>query len=98
MGAISLLLPAGILLVREGTLDPKGASKYRALAARDAEALRAAAIADEIALLTLVICITGLMALLEWQSLFPSGRDYLALAAQAGASRGRFSRRDSRRC
>lgn len=74
IGAFSLFLPAGILLVREGALDPKYASKYRLLAVAAGPAgLRAAAIADELALVTLLICVTGLMALLEWQSLFPAG-------------------------
>jgi hypothetical protein len=82
IGAFSLFLPAGLLLVREGTIDSKYASKYRLLSMLGApESLRAAAIADEVALLTLLVCVTGLIALLEWQSLFPSGLDYLALAS-----------------
>ncbi len=92
VGAVSLLLPAGILLVREGYLDPRAAMKYRALAAH-AATLRAAAIADELSLMTLVFCITGLVALLEWQSLFPSGRDYLALAGKPIRSRQIFAAR-----
>ncbi|MDR3699259.1 MAG: hypothetical protein P4L56_06455 [Candidatus Sulfopaludibacter sp.] len=92
VGAISLLLPAGILLIREGYLDPQAAAKYRALAGH-AEALRAATIADELSLVTLVFCITGLVALLEWQSLFPSGRDYLALAGKPILSRQIFTAR-----
>jgi len=91
IGAFSLFLPAGILLVREGALDPKYASKYRLLAmAAGPAGVRAAAIADELALVTLLICVTGLMALLEWQSLFPSGRDYLALASLPVRSRQVF--------
>jgi len=51
---------AGILLVREGALDPKYASKYRLLAmAAGPAGVRAAAIADELALVTLLICVTG---------------------------------------
>jgi len=92
IGAISLLLPAGILLVREGYLDPAAATKYRTLAS-NAPALRAATIADELSLMTLVFCITGLVALLEWQSLFPSGRDYLALAGKPILSRQIFAAR-----
>jgi len=66
----------------KGLLDPKYASKYRLLAM--------AAGPPECALRPLPtnsrchaasICVTGLMALLEWESLFPSGRDYLALAS-----------------
>ena len=55
--------------------------------------MRAAATADEIALLTLVMCVTGLIALLEWQSLFPSGRDYLAMASLPVRSRQIFTAR-----
>ena len=91
IGAVSLFLPAGILLVREGALDPQYASKYRLLAMVAGPAgVQAAAIADELALVTLLICVTGLMALLEWQSLFPSGRDYLALASLPVRSRQVF--------
>jgi len=94
IGAVSLFLPAGILLVREGALDPKYAAKYRLLAmAAGPAGVRGAAIADELALVTLLICVTGLMALLEWQSLFPSGRDYLAVASLPVRSRQVFTAR-----
>ena len=94
IGVFSLFLPAGLLLVREGTPDANYSSKYRLLALAGAtEGLRAAAIADEIALLTLLACVTGLIALLEWQSLFPSGRDYLALASLPVRSRQVFTAR-----
>src|SRR4029077_10894215 len=43
--------------------------------------------------LTLLVCVTGLIALLEWQSLFPSGRDYLALASLPVRSRQIFTAR-----
>ena len=82
IGLFSLFLPAGLLLVREGAMNANYASKYLRLAmAADRAGIRAAAIADEAALITLVVCVTGLIALLEWQSLFPTGRDYLALAS-----------------
>jgi putative ABC transport system permease protein len=82
IGAISLFLPAGLLLVREGALDPKYGSKYRLLEmAADQNAIHSAALADELALITLLLCVTGLIALLVWQSLFPSERDYTALAS-----------------
>ena len=91
IGAISMFLPAGLLLIREGALDPKYASKYRMLSiAGGTRALRAVAIADELALMTLLLCATGLIALLEWQSLFPTGRDYLALAGLPVRSRQIF--------
>ena len=94
IGVFSLLLPAGLLLVREGTMDANYSSKYLRLAmAADHAGLRAAAITDEAALITLVMCVTGLIALLEWQSLFPSGRDYLALASLPVRSRQIFGAR-----
>src|ERR1039457_6212853 len=89
-----MLLPAALLLVREGSPDASYSSKYRLLALEGAQAsLRAAPVADEIALLTLVLSVTGLIALLEWQSLFPSGRDYLALASLPVRSRQIFTAR-----
>jgi len=94
IGAVSLLLPAGLLLVREGSVDAKYASKYRLLEmAGNSAGIHAAAISDEIALVTLVLCVTGLIALLQWQSLFPSGRDYLALASLPVRSRQIFTAR-----
>ena len=82
IGVFSLFLPAGLLLVREGSPDPSYAFRYRMLEASAGQAgVRAAAMADELALITLLMCVTGLIALLEWQSLFPSRRDYLALAS-----------------
>ena len=94
IGAFSLLLPAGLLLVREGSLNPQIAFKYQLLAmAADTAGIRAAAMADELALITLLMCVTGLIALLEWQSLFPSGRDYMALASLPVRSRQVFTAR-----
>ena len=91
IGLISMFLPAGLLLVREGSINPQYAFKYRlAATASGAAGVRAAAMADEVALITLLICVTGLIALLEWQSLFPSGRDYLALAGMPVRSRQIF--------
>jgi hypothetical protein len=87
IGIFSMFLPAGLLLIREGSMDPAYAFRYHHLSA---EALRAAAIADETALLTLMLSVTGLIALLEWQSLFPSRRDYLALASLPVGSRQIF--------
>ena len=74
--AFAFLLPAGVLL-----LDPRYAAKYRGFSALPSpDRFRAAALADELSLLTLAIAITGMLALLAWHSLFPTGRDYLALA------------------
>jgi putative ABC transport system permease protein len=94
IGMVALFLPAGLLLVREGSLAANYSSKYRLLEAAGAvDALRAAPIADELALITLLCSITGLIALIEWQALFPSGRDYLALAAFPVRSRQIFAAR-----
>jgi hypothetical protein len=81
VSAFALFLPAGLLLVHEGSMDPQYSARYRLLSALPTpDAFRAAALADQLALLTLVLAVTGLLALMEWQSLFPSARDYLALA------------------
>lgn len=94
IGAVSLFLPAGLLLVREGTLNPRYASRYRELAlSHDFAGIKAAATADQLALVTLLICVTGLIALLQWLSLFPSARDFLALAAMPVRSRQVFAGR-----
>ncbi len=87
IGVFSMFLPAGLLLVREGAMDPAYAFHYHRLSN---EGLRAAALADQIALLTLMVCVTGLIALLQWQSLFPSRRDYLAMASLPVGSRQIF--------
>ena len=82
VSAFALLLPCGILLVREGSLRPSYAGKYRYLAMLSTpEPFRAAALADELALLTVVLAVTGLIGLLQWQALFPARRDYTALAS-----------------
>jgi hypothetical protein len=46
----------------------------------DPKHLQANPIANELAVLTLLFAVTGVLALLAWQSLFPSRRDFLALA------------------
>ncbi|MBZ5581926.1 MAG: ABC transporter permease, partial [Acidobacteriia bacterium] len=71
-GAFALALPAGMML-----LDPP---YYHGTVGKSAKALRALALADDMAVLTMVLSITGVLALLAWQSLFPSRRDYTALA------------------
>jgi hypothetical protein len=72
ISALALAIPAGMLL-----LDPPYA--HRAIGTSP-EALRAVAVADQLAMLTLIGAVTGVLALLAWQSLFPSRRDHLALA------------------
>ena len=56
-------------------------SKYLALLELDTgEPYRKAMIADHLFFITLSMLLTGLFTALTWQSLFPSRRDYLALA------------------
>ncbi len=91
VSAFALLLPGGMLLIREGSLNLKYAATYRRLSALPSpEPFRAAVMADQLALLTLVLAITGLVAVLQWQTLFPSRRDYVALAALPVRSRDVF--------
>jgi hypothetical protein len=86
VGALALLLPAGVIL-----LDTDYAHKYDALSSLPLPGpFRAGALADELAILTLVFAVTGLLALFEWSSLFPSARDYLALAGYPIRSRQIF--------
>ncbi|HEY2016276.1 MAG TPA: hypothetical protein VGH38_22385 [Bryobacteraceae bacterium] len=78
VGAFALLLPASVLLTRAGSLNQ---GKYRLLSRlATPEPFRAAVLADELGLLTLLLAVTGLIALIQWQNLFPSRRDYLSLA------------------
>ena len=85
VGAFSLALPAGILL-----LDPPYAHRPTAASA---ESLRALALVDEVAMLTFLMAVTGVLALLAWHSLFPSRRDYLALAGMPVRSADIFGAR-----
>jgi putative ABC transport system permease protein len=86
ISAFALAIPAGLVL-----LDPP----YLGIGSRpvSAEALRAAAIAGNLALINLVMVCTGLLAVLQWQSLFPSRRDYLALAGLPVGARQIFAAR-----
>ena len=77
IGAVALFLPAGLLL-SAGFMTPNMHLSSRLLAT---DTLRAAAVADQLALITLASCVTGLIAVMEWQALFPGRRDYLALAS-----------------
>jgi hypothetical protein len=90
IGALSMAIPAGMLL-----MDPPYA--HQAIDPTP-ENLRAVAIADQLAVLTLAFAITGIVALLAWQSLFPSRRDYLALAGLPVRSRDIFAARFTSIC
>jgi len=94
VGAFALLLPAGLLIVREGSINGAYSGKFRYLSMLPAPGpFRAAALADELALLTLVLAVTGLLALVQWQSFFPSRRDYVSLAGLPVRSRQIFAAR-----
>lgn len=78
IGVLTLALPASMLMMRSGSLSQ---SKLRLLAnLADPAPLRAAHMANELALLTLLFTVMGLVALIQWQNFFPTRRDYLALA------------------
>jgi len=74
VSALATILPASLLFGNY-------AAKYRHLASLPSPIpFRSAAVADELSLFTLLMALSGLVALLEWQSLFPSKRDFLAFA------------------
>jgi hypothetical protein len=84
VSAVAAILPAGIMFGNY-------AAKYRRLAHLSSPVpFRSAAVADELSLLTLLMAVSGLIALLQWQALFPSKRDYFALAALPIRSRQIF--------
>ena len=90
-GALSMLLPAGMLMMRSGSPVPEFANQFRILSRLSSpEPFRNAVLGDEIAFLTLVMAFTGVVTLLVWQSLFPSRRDALALAGMPVTPRQLF--------
>ena len=96
VGAFAMLLPAGLLIMREGSLNPADFGKYRRLATlANPGQFHAAGLADRLALITLVLAVTGLLALIQWQSFFPGRRDYIALAGLPIRSRQIFAARFS---
>jgi hypothetical protein len=81
VGLLACALPAGMLLLRAGSPMPEYSGKYRILSKLpNPDAFRATALADELALLLVLAAVTVMATLFVWQSLFPSRRDYLALA------------------
>jgi hypothetical protein len=81
VGMIAAAVPSGMLMIRSFSPMPEYSGKYRILGQlADPAPFHAAALADQLALLVVLAAVTGLAALLVWQSLFPSRRDYLALA------------------
>ncbi len=65
VSALALALPAGMVLADPWYLLP---------------APKTSRIPDELATMTLLMAVTGLLGILQWHSLFPSRRDYFALA------------------
>ena len=87
VSAVAAILPVGMMFGNYAT-------KYRRLAHLSSPVpFRSAAVADELSLLTLLMAVSGLIALLQWQALFPSKRDYFALAALPIRSRQIFAAR-----
>ena len=88
VSAFALLAPGGMLLLRSGSQNQ---TKFRLLAMlHDPAPLRAARLADELGLLTLLFAVTGLIGLIQWQNFFPGRRDYLSLAGLPVRSRQVF--------
>lgn len=88
VGAFALLLPGSMLLLRSGS---RNQGKFRLLAMLDDPGpLRAARLADELGLLTLLFAVTGLIGLIQWQNFFPGRRDHLSLAGLPIRSRQVF--------
>jgi hypothetical protein len=76
IGAFSLLVPVFMMVV------PSLGHKYAYFSSLPSpEPYRHALRADELWLITLSMSAVGLLAAVEWQSLFPGLRDYLALGA-----------------
>jgi len=84
VSAFALTVPAGLILLEA----PSG--RKLAISLTSAAAM---AQADRLSSLTLLMSITAILALLAWQSLFPSRRDYMALAALPVRSRQIFAAR-----
>jgi hypothetical protein len=94
VGFLAMALPAGMLMLREGSPMPQHSGKYALLGALPSpERFRATAMADELALLVILLAVVGLVALVMWQALFPSRRDFLALAGLPVRSRQIFTAR-----
>src|SRR5689334_23982374 len=82
IGALAILLSSSIIFAQAYY------HKYRVLAELDSpEPFRRASIADALFLVTLSMFVIGLFTTLQWPSLFPGLRDYLALAALPCPSR-----------
>jgi predicted permease len=86
IGVVSVLISAGILMVptfdhRYGCVDAGAPSRFCPPIADYREAYLNLVQADTTWLIGLAFCFTGLLTAIQWQSLFPSLRDRLALAS-----------------
>ena len=75
VSAFALAVPFGLVV-----LDPPYLHGGGAVHVHSPALMREVAAMDQLALITLVCAVTGLIGLLSWESLFPSRGDYLLLA------------------
>ena len=78
IGAFSMLLLTGVAAFYQ---DPLAVARYHRLADVSPESFRGAMLAGEAGRMMLFLAVSGLIAMLQWQALLPSRRDYLALAS-----------------
>ena len=78
IGAFAMAVPAGMLL-----LDPPYS--------HPGLKIESSPVIDELAVLTFLFSVTGVLTLLAWQSLFPTRRDFLALAGFPARARQIFA-------
>ncbi len=90
IGAFSMLCMTAMAAFFQ---DPLAAARYRRLAQVSPAAFREAMMAGETGRMLLFLAIAGLVAVLQWQALLPSRRDYLALASMPVRPRHVFAAR-----
>jgi len=75
-GCLAMLLAARMAL-----FDMQNAAPFRRAAHPSVEAVRFMHFSSQLAPLMLLMCVCGLLAILQWQMLMPSRADYFALAS-----------------
>jgi hypothetical protein len=75
-GCLAMLLTARMAL-----FDLDSASRFRHSAPPSMDTIRFAHFSGQLAPLVLLMCVCGLLAILQWQMLLPSRADYFALAS-----------------
>ncbi len=75
-GCLAMLLTARMAL-----FDMQNAAPFRHAARPSVEAMRFMHFSSQLAPLALLMCVCGLLAILQWQMLLPSRADYFALAS-----------------